>query len=199
MLLRSPEIRRGRLLLRRRVAALRRRIAVLDPRLRARLAEEARQLDQIRQRIGELTGEPACCAECEARLPDGLPGFAGGTCCGGAEGPLTLDAELVALLLAGQRLDRRPTARSLAGCLFRTPTGCTLSPAERPSLCVTHMCTDLQRELHQRGVLAEILPLCDRLAAGVASIAEAVGVPRYRGGDDPGSRPLGTLVARGGR
>jgi hypothetical protein len=177
-LLRSPAIRRRRRSLRRRISALRKRIAALDPRLRANLAEEARQLDQLRQRVGLLTGAPACCARCEIGLPDGLPHFTGGTCCGGTEGPLTLDAELAALLLAGHRPDRRRTARGLAGCLFRTPTGCTLGPAERPSICVTHMCTDLERELHRRGVLAEILPLCDRLTAGVASIAEAVGVSR---------------------
>jgi hypothetical protein len=165
-----------------RIASVRRAVAALDPRQRAHLAGVARDLGTIRERIGSLTGEPTCCARCAARLPDPLPQFPGGHCCGSETSPITLELELAALLLGGFRPDRARVTRVHAGCLFRTPRGCILAPRERPSLCVAYLCTDLKRELARAGSLPGVIALSDALAAGMAVIREALG-PSFGPGD----------------
>ena len=167
-------VRSRRRALRSRVAFLRRRIARLAAGERARLESQARALDPIRERIALLTGQPACCATCAARLPDGLPSLPGGHCCSSVDGPITLCAELAVLLLAGHRPDRRRPTGLDHGCLFRSRQGCTLAPRERPSLCVRYMCSELTRELSRGDALPEILALSDTLEAASAQIAQAL-------------------------
>lgn len=100
--------------------------------------------------------------------------FPGGHCCSTETARVTSEIELAVLRLAGHRLECHRTVRLLAGCVFRAPTGCLLSAAARPSLCVRYMCRDLTATLHRAGVLAEVISLCDELEGGVAQIEEAL-------------------------
>jgi hypothetical protein len=141
----------------------------------------AARLAALRERLGGLTGSPACCRTCAAQLPDPSPGFGGGFCCGGATAGITPPEELVALWLAGARLDRRRVTATHAGCIFRAPTGCTLAFRERPAVCLRFACRELEAELHARGVLQEVLALGDELEAGVRSLAHVLETPAAGG------------------
>ena len=169
-------VRADRRALRARLRSASRRIRGVEASEREALRAEAHRLTGLRVTIGQLTGTPRCCGVCAARLPDAPPRFAGGFCCGSKSAPVTLERELAVLLLDGYRLAAAPATRAHAGCLFRTPEGCTLSPAARPSLCVCYLCTDLKRELHARGVLARVVALSDELQHGVERIGAALGL-----------------------
>jgi hypothetical protein len=175
--LRTPaSVRADRRALRRRLRKATCRIAALEHSLRTALRAEARRLTEVRIAIGKLTGAPRCCAVCAARLPEALPQFPGGFCCGSEAPPVTLERELAVLLLGDHHLDAAPATRVHSGCLFRTPAGCTLAPARRPSLCVGFLCNDLKRELCERGVLTEVVARCDELQLGVEQIGAALGL-----------------------
>ncbi len=180
------ELRRVRRALLARQAEAQRRISALPAARRRELEETARGLVELRERALRLTtagGAADCCADCAARLrrlagepPD--PSFPGGHCCSG-EGARTLgEAELAVLCLAGRSPARRPAARPWRGCLFRSPAGCTLAPAERPTLCVRYLCDDLKRSLQRHGALAAVLACCDELEAGALAIAGALDLER---------------------
>jgi hypothetical protein len=170
----AGSVRRERRDLASRTREIRRRIAQVDPHKRRGLKEKAERLAAIRERLGGLVGAPACCQTCEAHLPDGLPGFSGGVCCGGSIDGITPEEELIALCLAGTRLDRRRVTGLNGGCLFRSVTGCTLAFRERPGVCLCYFCRELCAELHARGVLSEVLALADELEVGVRSLACAL-------------------------
>lgn len=93
-------------------------------------------------------GKVDACTRCVRPRSEAWPG---GHCCSGHTEDLFTEAELSALKLSGTTslLLRAPRSGS-AGCVFRGPSGCSLAPAHRPSLCVRYMCCDLQRELALR-------------------------------------------------
>jgi hypothetical protein len=165
------EVRRDRAELLARIDAARARLDGVPG--RAALEAEARRLAALRERIVEVMGSPTSCAGCAAKLPGAVPGWPGGHCCSGDIAKVTTNAELVPLVLAGRRLDRARTAREHHGCVFREAGGCTLSAADRPSVCVRYVCRDLSAELAARGVIREIVALTDELAAGVDALERA--------------------------
>jgi hypothetical protein len=173
----SPEtVRRERKGLLSRLREVDARVAALGAEDRALLEREALRLAGLRQRIGELTGAPECCRSCALRMPGGVPEFPGGFCCGGGTEGVTPWRELAAIRLAGADLAETPVTMDHAGCIFRTREGCTLTPRDRPSMCVRYACRELARELHGRGVMGEIALLSGELEAGVAAIEAKLGL-----------------------
>lgn len=97
-------------------------------------------------------------------LPNGR--YAGGYCCGSPTENLFTEDELAQLFASGTRPRHlRSAARIQAGCVFRSPGGCSLPPAHRPNTCVSYICQDLARELGQRGDLARAEALAARITA----------------------------------
>jgi hypothetical protein len=194
--LRTPApVRQGRRALQVAEDRLREKIDQLAPVARAALKSTARRLAEVRAEIARLTGRADCCAVCAARLPGAAAQFPGGHCCGSDTPPVTLEPELAILVLEGRRPHRLPATRVLSGCLFRAPEGCTLGPRDRPCLCLAFMCSDLKMDLRRRGVLSEVLALCDELEAGTRLIASALRLaepssdPRRARTADAGSGP----------
>jgi hypothetical protein len=168
-------VRREQRTLRRRLEAAARRVAALAAPRRAELTRLGRRLSAVREEIGSLTARPECCAVCARRLPEARAELPGGFCCGSSAPPVESELELAVLLLGGHHPERAQVTRLHAGCLFRTPAGCTLDAASRPSRCVGYLCTDLKRELHRRGTLRAIVTLADELELGVVRVAAVLG------------------------
>lgn len=122
------------------------------------------EMRQLREQIAESLEGVHSCRECGkgCPLPEGQ--WDGGFCCGGRTEELFPEAELASLCAGGIK-SHQPTAPRgpHAGCVFRGATGCTLSPAQRPNLCLTYMCRDLSRELATRPNAKHLLHLCDEL------------------------------------
>ena len=136
------------------VAALRRRIASapgateVDPEERDAALEAAR----LRQALSDALGEVDSCRSCAKGHPLPHGRWSGGHCCGAATEVLFIDDEVAALRLSGTTPERlTPPADDRAGCAFRGPTGCALSVADRPNLCVRYLCLGLEAELRKRG------------------------------------------------
>jgi len=122
----------------------------------------ARELRRLREELSVAFGSLESCRSC-ARPPSRL--WPGGHCCGGRAESLFTDDELAALKLSGTTPGRlRPPRADLAGCPFREPAGCSLAPADRPSVCVRYVCLSLERELRQRGDRQAIAALQTELA-----------------------------------
>src|SRR5690606_17290399 len=72
----------------------------------------------------------------------------GGHCCGGRTLDIFSAPEVAALQIGGTRIAAlRPPAGDHAGCAFRGPTGCSLAPVDRPSICLRYVCPELHLEL----------------------------------------------------
>jgi hypothetical protein len=169
---RQPRSRADELLaLRRRASAAARETAT--PRER----ELARELRAVRVELSTRIGTLGSCATCASGCPRPAGRWEGGHCCSGETSELFDDDQLAALVLAGTRpSDLVPPRGDHAGCAFRGPTGCSLSPADRPSLCVAYLCRDAARELHARGALDEV----ERLAARQTSLFRELAAERGR-------------------
>lgn len=138
--------------LRARFAAMpRRRLAGADA---VAVAEE---LLRLRTELIAALGAVRSCAGCAHGHPLPHGRWGGGHCCGGSTLELFSQLEVWSLVLVGVR------ARELvapdgdhAGCAFRGPTGCALSPRERPNVCVLYVCHELRQELEQSGRWPEL-------------------------------------------
>jgi len=148
------------------VTALRRRLRRLpgggsvSPSERALAGRLAAKREAITSAIGQVT----CCSQCARGrpLPEGR--FEGGVCCSGTTSDLFAEDELAALKLAGCRRSEFSTAAvEGGGCAFRGSSGCTLPARNRPNICAAYLCTDLRRELHEKGRLAVVETLVDEL------------------------------------
>jgi hypothetical protein len=152
--------------------------------LHARLREEAEaaspeeraiaaELRTLRIELGEAMGTIASCASCATGCEAPHGRWDGGFCCGGGE---TLgvfgDDEIAALAAAGTTYLPAPSDDH-AGCAFRGSRGCTLTPADRPNLCVIFLCTDATREVHDRGGLGRIEEISERLNQRYRALARA--------------------------
>lgn len=79
-------------------------------------------------------------------LPEGR--WPGGHCCGGKTLNIFSPEEVAALKMGGTRArDWRAPQSDHAGCVFRGPTGCSLEPEDRPSICLRYLCLELREEL----------------------------------------------------
>jgi len=118
----------------------------------------------IKQRLATLTAGVTCCSRCAVNRPWPRGAFTGGDCCSGNTAELFDDDELAALAQAGTRMrDLIAPHTEHAGCAFRGEHGCTLSPADRPGLCLHYLCDRLRGELHARGQLDEVEQLTAKL------------------------------------
>jgi hypothetical protein len=107
-------------------------------------------------------------------LPHGR--WDGGFCCGGRTEGVFDDDEVAALALAGTRpRDLRVPDGDHAGCAFRGPRGCVLSPVDRPSLCVRFVCRELEAELREDGAWERTRALTRQLEATFARFVRARG------------------------
>ena len=124
----------------------------------------AREIRALRGSIVGLIGRPESCRSCAIDDGSGTGLFSGGRCCRQRIDELLTDAELAILLAAGR------DATTLNGpcieeamCPFRSSTGCSLGPGDRPSPCVAFICDLLEAELRDRGDLDEIRSACLQL------------------------------------
>ena len=126
----------------------------------------AAELRRLRVEVSAAFGRCQSCTTCAVGHPPPHGHHDGGHCCGGGtENVYTLD-EIATLRLAGTRPRQLvPPKGPHVGCIFRSPTGCSLPPEHRPNICVSHICRTLGRELAARGDLDEMEALCDRMHA----------------------------------
>lgn len=131
-----------------------------------RLAERLRSL---RREMFEAIGEVSACGGCAKGHPAPAGRWDGGHCCGGGTFRVFTPEEVAALKLGGTRLrDWRAPRGDHAGCAFRGPTGCSLEPEHRPTICVRYVCLELRAELREAprwrriGALGRKLERCQR-------------------------------------
>lgn len=157
--IRQPRSRAGELL------ALRRRAAAVAKDATPRERELARELRAVRVELAARFGALRSCATCARDCARPAGRWEGGFCCSGDTRELFDDDSLAALVLGGTRLeDLAPPSGDHAGCVFRGPAGCSLSPADRPDLCVAYLCREATREVHARGALDDVERISARLS-----------------------------------
>jgi len=136
------------------VAALRRRFA-RAPGPGAASAEEvevAAELLRLRRALVDALAGVESCGGCSRGHPLPHGRWSGGHCCGTRTELVFTDDEVGALRLSGTTPARlTPPEGDHAGCAFRGPTGCSLGPEDRPSICVRFICRELEAELSARG------------------------------------------------
>jgi hypothetical protein len=131
-----------------------------------------RRLAELRDEMAAALGSVEACAACGRGQPLPHGRWEGGFCCAGRTEELFDDAEVAALKAAGvDGLKLRAPAGDHAGCAFRGPTGCSLSPRQRPSRCLAYLCSGLRLELGRRGDLPAVQALADDLTATMADFA----------------------------
>lgn len=130
-------------------------------------AELLPRLRQLRQEIADALEDFEACARCARNRPPPHGQWDGGFCCGGFTEDLFDNHELALLRQLGTRPAdlRAPRAHSMvqAGCVFRGPQSCSLPPRHRPTICLTYLCPDLDRDLHRRGELEAMERICGEL------------------------------------
>jgi len=144
------------------LASLRERMRALPPPEEATPEQRsaAEELRRLRERLSAALEGVESCSGCARGhpLPNGR--WDGGHCCGGKTAEIFSDDEVAALYLGGTRPEHLIAPSSdHAGCAFRGATGCSLAPADRPTLCVRYICRELDRELADRGDRAGIRAL----------------------------------------
>lgn len=148
------------------LARLRRKLTVRSGSwpVTAQEVSDATGLLRLRETVSAALGRCDCCATCARGYPPPHGHFEGGYCCGGGTDNVYSSDEIATLRLSGTRPHHLVAPRGdHAGCVFRGPHGCSLPPAHRPSICVSHLCQPLTRELAARGDLDQIEALCEQL------------------------------------
>jgi len=111
--------------------------------------ELALSMRDLRRRLHAALAGVSSCQRCARGHPPPNGHWDGGHCCGTRTDAVFTDEEVLALRLGGTRPRAlRPPSGDHAGCAFRGERGCSLNPEDRPSLCVTYICNDLQKELN---------------------------------------------------
>jgi len=124
----------------------------------------ARELRSLRVTLSAIIPTGAACGACAEGHPLPHGRWPGGYCCGAPTADLFTADEIAALHAAGTRQqDLRAPRVDHAGCAFRGPDGCALSPAHRPNICVRHVCWELARALSTRGLLSLVDQLGQRI------------------------------------
>ncbi|MBK9001854.1 MAG: hypothetical protein IPM35_39530 [Myxococcales bacterium] len=137
----------------------------------------AAELLELRERLSRAVGSVRSCSGCAVGHPEPFGRWAGGHCCGGDTREIFSDAELASLALAGTTPGSlTPPRAELAGCVFRGPSGCSLPVRDRPNVCVSHICRELQTELAEREDRRDIAALKAELVRAFERFA------RLRGG-----------------
>lgn len=135
----------------------------------------AERLRALRVALSEaLTGARAC-GTCAAGHPTPHGRWDGGHCCGCRTDNVFTPHEVAALKLAGTRPTRLDPPRSdHAGCAFRGPTGCSLHPEDRPTICVRYVCPTLRMELRDEPRWREIARLRRELTDTFARLEQTL-------------------------
>lgn len=127
--------------------------------------ELARRLRVLRIAMAEALGSVEGCRSCAKGHPQPAGRWDGGHCCGGRTLDIWSADEVAAVKLGGTDIAKVPVPRDdHAGCVFRGSTGCSLAPADRPTICVRYLCNDLRRELRARPDWPEIAAIARDLA-----------------------------------
>jgi hypothetical protein len=112
----------------------------------------AAELRRLREALAAALSTVESCSGCAHGHPLPHGRWDGGHCCGTRTELVFTDDEIGALRLAGTTPARLTLpSGDHAGCAFRGPTGCSLAPADRPSICVRFICRELDGELEGRG------------------------------------------------
>jgi hypothetical protein len=146
------------------LAALRARFAAQPSRWEASEAAiaSARRLRELRAELARAFGALEACSGCARGRPEPHGHWDGGHCCGTETLNVFTADEVAALKLGGGRVGRPPSGDH-AGCAFRGERGCSLEPADRPSICVRYVCLELRAELRERPEWKRVSELCAEL------------------------------------
>jgi len=108
----------------------------------------AARLKELRVEMSRAFANVDACGGCGKKRPEPHGHWAGGACCGSRTLDLFTPNEVASLKLAGIRArDLEPPKGDHAGCAFRGERGCTLSPEQRPNICVRYICLELRAEV----------------------------------------------------
>jgi hypothetical protein len=139
------------------VATLRRRLAAVGSTTDEAEVIDAIELRRLKAELSEALAGVESCRGCAKGHPLPAGRWNGGHCCSGRTSEIFSDDEVRALKRGGTTpADLAPPISDHAGCAFRGPSGCSLAPIDRPTLCVRYLCLDLRGELDRRGDLREI-------------------------------------------
>lgn len=143
---------------------LRRRFEASEPASEEEVALAA-ELLRLREALSAALANVSSCGGCAHGHPLPHGRWDGGHCCGTETRLVFTDDEVAALRLSGTTAGRLAApAGDHAGCAFRGERGCSLSPRDRPNICVRFVCRELEGELRERGDLREIKALAAALA-----------------------------------
>ncbi len=114
------------------------------------------------------------CGSCAKGHPLPAGQYDGGHCCSGQTLELFSQDEVAALKLAGSAPAKMQPPRQVhAGCMFRGPRGCSLTPSDRPSICVRYCCIELRQQLRDGGQWARYSALARQLRDTFARFVES--------------------------
>lgn len=138
--------------------------------------EIAEELRRLRVDMHRELGRVELCGSCARGHPLPSGRWNGGHCCGGRTLDIFTAGEVAALKLSGVALRRcQPPRADHAGCAFRGPTGCSLSPVERPTICLRYVCTELRQALKREGRWPAVAVLNRQLRDRFAELVQAIG------------------------
>ncbi len=163
-------------------------------RLRARFAAQpsrwlaTREQRRLAARLRELKRDLAAafagiesCRGCGRGEPGPKGRWDGGRCCGTSTDVVFTPAEVAALKIAGTHArDLVPPEGDAAGCVLRGPTGCSIAPEDRPTVCLVYACAELKAELRRSGEAERIQALRAELHETFEALLRALGVPPDR-------------------
>lgn len=108
----------------------------------------AARLKELRVAMSRAFANVDACASCGKKRPEPHGHWQGGACCGSRTLDLFTKHEVASLALSGVRMrDLEPPKGDHAGCAFRGERGCSLSPEQRPNICVRYICLELRAEV----------------------------------------------------
>ncbi len=138
----------------------------------------AARLRELKRDLAEAFGGVSSCAGCARGEPLPKGRWDGGRCCGTSTSVVFTPGEVRALKLGGTRAGAlRPPAGDQAGCAFRGERGCSLAPADRPTVCIVYACAELKAELREAGAQDRVNALRAELFATFEAFLLAAGVP----------------------
>jgi hypothetical protein len=112
----------------------------------------AKRLRELRVEMAAAFEDVNACRTCARGRPEPNGHWQGGSCCGSNTLDLFSAEEVASLKLSGVTAsDLTPPRADHAGCVFRGPTGCSLAPEQRPSICVRYICLELRAEVRDGG------------------------------------------------
>jgi hypothetical protein len=141
----------------------------------------AARLRELKRALAQAFAGVESCATCGRGEPLPKGRWDGGRCCGTRTDVVFTPGEVLALKLAGTRPRRlRPPGADLAGCVFRGPSGCSLDPEDRPTVCHVYACAELKAELRRSGASERVNALRAELHEAFEAFLRASGVPPDR-------------------